>query len=159
MNKFEEYKLFVEDTAKFSERRQKITNIYLTTNSILITAMAFIVKDAGFYSLWEAIIILLLLITGVSICMLWRKLIYSYKSLVDFRIKHLRKIEDHKDMEDCHRMYHQEDELYPRDSEEETLKGKALNISVKESWLPIIFTIIYVIFFIGGIYNVLFYNN
>ena len=34
-NKFEEYKLFVEDTARLSDRRQTISNIYVTVNSIL----------------------------------------------------------------------------------------------------------------------------
>jgi len=29
MDKFEEYKLFVEDTARFTDRRQTVNNIYV----------------------------------------------------------------------------------------------------------------------------------
>ena len=32
--------------------------------------------------------------------------------------------------------YHTEDELYPRDKKNRPIKGKALNISDKEKWLP-----------------------
>ena len=45
--KFDEYKLFVESMDRFSNRRQQISNTYLTVNSIIIGAIAFLVKDAG----------------------------------------------------------------------------------------------------------------
>ena len=47
VNKFEEYKLFVEDTARFTDRRQMVTNIYVAVNTILLSAVALLVKDAG----------------------------------------------------------------------------------------------------------------
>ena len=34
-DKFEEYKLFVDDTARFTERRQTVSNIYVGVNSLL----------------------------------------------------------------------------------------------------------------------------
>jgi hypothetical protein len=43
---FEEYKLFVEDTARFTDRRQTVTNICVTINSVLLSAVALLVKDA-----------------------------------------------------------------------------------------------------------------
>jgi len=39
--KFEEYKMIIDDSARFSERRQSITNTYITVNSLLLTAIAF----------------------------------------------------------------------------------------------------------------------
>jgi len=38
MDKFEEYKLFVEDTARFTDRRQTVNNIYVAVNSIILGA-------------------------------------------------------------------------------------------------------------------------
>jgi hypothetical protein len=35
-DKFEEYKLFIEDTARFSERRQTVTKTYITVNSAIL---------------------------------------------------------------------------------------------------------------------------
>lgn len=61
MNKFEEYKLFVEDTAKFSERRQTVNNTYVAVNSILLSAVSFLVKDAGFEGPWQATAVILTL--------------------------------------------------------------------------------------------------
>ena len=39
MDKFEEYKLFVEDTARFTDRRQTVSNIYVAVNSIILSAI------------------------------------------------------------------------------------------------------------------------
>lgn len=47
VDKFEEYKLFIEDTARFSERRQNVGSTYIAVNSIILSAIAFPVKDSG----------------------------------------------------------------------------------------------------------------
>jgi hypothetical protein len=44
---FEEYKLFVEDTARFTERRQTVNNTYVAVNSIILSAIALLVKDVS----------------------------------------------------------------------------------------------------------------
>lgn len=116
VDKFEEYKLFVEDTARFSERRQTISNTYIAVNSVILSAIAFIVKDAGFLVLWRALVIGLVLWAGIVICRRWNDLILQYKKLVNFRIFELRVMEDHADMQGSHKMYHKEDKLYPRRS-------------------------------------------
>jgi hypothetical protein len=148
-NKFEEYKLFVEDTARFSDRRQQISVTYLTVNSIIIGAIAFLVKDAKFVEVWRGIVVILILGVGVFSCVLWKQLINKYKLIVDFRIDELRAIEEHTNMKDCHKMFHAEDKLYPRDAEGKPIKGEALNISDKEKWLPNVFMGIYTVFFLG----------
>lgn len=45
-DKFEEYKFFIDDTARFSERRQKVGSTYVAVNSIILSAIAFLVKDS-----------------------------------------------------------------------------------------------------------------
>ncbi|MGH9847893.1 MAG: RipA family octameric membrane protein [Blastocatellia bacterium] len=143
-NKFEEYKLFVEDTARFSERRQSVNNSYVTINSIILTALAFLVKDAGFDRPWQAFAVIPVSFAGAIICWRWMMVINNYKKLVDFRINQLRIIESDPDMAGCHRMYHAEDEIYPRNAGGKTITHKALSFSEKEKFLPYLFTTIYV---------------
>ncbi len=143
-NKFEEYKLFVEDTARFSERRQSVNNSYVTINSIILTALAFLVKDAGFNRPWQAFAVIPVSLAGAVICWRWVMIINNYKKLVDFRIDQLRIVESDPGMAGCHRMYHAEDALYPRDAGGKTLTRKALSFSEKEKFLPYVFAAIYV---------------
>jgi len=149
VDKFEEYKLFVEDTARFSERRQTVANIYVAVNSLLLSAIAFLVKDAGLVPVWRGYVSFLLLGAGIIICMQWYQLIIKYKELVRFRINQLREIENDPAMAGCHCMYHREDELYPRDEHDQPIPGQGLNITDLERWLPWTFLIVYGLFLIG----------
>ena len=118
-DKFEEYKLFVEDTARFSERRQKVGSTYVAVNSIILSAIAFLVKDSGFTGRWQLLVVLPLLVAGMSICLSWRQLILNYKKLVNLRIDRLRAMEELPEMEGSSKIYHAEDELYPRSGQGE----------------------------------------
>jgi len=44
--KFEEYKLFVDDTARLSDRRQSVSNIYVAVISILLAAIGLLIKES-----------------------------------------------------------------------------------------------------------------
>lgn len=144
IDKFEEYKLFVEDTARFSERRQKVGSTYVAVNSIILSAIALIVKDIGLTTRWQALVVIPLLVAGIAICLSWRQLILNYKELVNLRIKNLRAIEELPEMIGSFRMYHTEDELYPPGE-----PRKGLNFSDLERWLPWIFLGLYILFLIG----------
>jgi hypothetical protein len=144
--KFEEYKLFVDDTARFTERRQTITNIYIGVNSVLLGGIGLLVKDAGLQSWVVTPSVLALLAAGIVICVFWGQLIRKYKALVGFRIDQLRKMELIAEMQWSHRMYHAEDELYPRDENDQPVPGVKLNFSDLEARLPIVFIIIYAVF-------------
>ena len=89
ISKFEEYKLFVEDTAHFSERWQKVGSTYVAVNSIILSAIAFLVKDSGFTGGWQLLVVLPLLVAGITICFSSRQLILNYKKLVNLRIDRL----------------------------------------------------------------------
>lgn len=149
MDKFEEYKLFVEDTARFTERRQTVTNIYVAVNSIILGAIAFLVKDLEFIDFWKVFVGVLVLVAGIFICLQWDRLIYKYKLLVGFRIRQLREMEESPEMSNCHRMYHVEDELYPRDKDGNDIPGKGLNISDRERLLPRVFITLYGVFLLS----------
>ena len=135
--RMEEYKLFVEDTARFSERRQTITNTYISVNSAIAGLLAFLVKDSGLVDLLVLIAIIALICFGLLICCYWVQLINKYKKLVGFRVKLLHEMEDR--LPDLIGVYHREDELY------KPTQGKPLNISDLERGLPILFGLLYVI--------------
>src|SRR5215211_8135747 len=94
VNKLQEYKLFVEDTARFSERRQKVGSTYVAVNSIILSAVAFLVKDTGLTGRWQLSVVIPLLAAGIAICLSWRQLILNYKKLVNLRIDRLREMEN-----------------------------------------------------------------
>jgi hypothetical protein len=156
VDKFEEYKLFIEDTARFSERRQRVGSTYVAVNSIILSAIAFLVKDSGLTGRWQLLVVIPLLVAGITICLSWRQLILNYKRLVNLRIDRLRAMEDLPEMEGGSKMYHAEDELYPRDEQEKPEPGEGLNLSDKglnfsdlELQLPWVFLALYGIFFLG----------
>ena len=149
-HKFDEYKLFVEDTARFSERRQKVNSTYVAVNSILLSAIALVAKDAGIEAQWQPIIVLPLLVAGVAVCLQWRQLISSYRELVGFRIGQLKKMEVLEEMASSSRMYHEEERmLYPSDDPGKIHSSEGLNFSNIEQLLPWVFVAMYSVAFIG----------
>ncbi len=146
INKFEEYKLFVEDTARFSERRQKVGSTYIAVNSIILSAIALVVKDIGLATRWQALVVIPLLVAGIAICLSWRQLILDYKRLVKLRIDKLWEMEELPEMSGNSQIYHAEAALYPRD---EIKPRKGLGFSNLERRLPRIFLGLYVLFLIG----------
>ena len=148
VNKFEEYKLFVEDTARFTDRRQMVTNIYVAINTVLLSGVALLV-DGGLGNWVMVLAAETILIGGIAVCLFWHQLIRMYKALVSLRIRELRRLEESPGMTGCHQMYHAEDELYPRDESGETIKGQGLNISDLERRLPEVFIALYTVFGVG----------
>ncbi len=138
--KFEEYRTFIEDTARFTERRQNTSNLYMSINSLLLTGLMFAIKDFD-ENLSLAFLFPLLIVTaGIFISLLWRQLIQKYKKLVGLRIATLRKMENEESLSWMAKMYHAEDSLYPQDG-----KKKMLNFSDKEAQLPSVFIGLYII--------------
>jgi hypothetical protein len=147
LDKFEEYKYFVDDTARFTERRQTVSNIYVGVNSILLVTIGWLIKDLGAGDQWTLLLPLPLIIAGIVICLWWRQLIFKYKELVSLRIRTLRGMEDK--MLGSEKMFHVEDELYPRDKNNKMIPGKGLNFSDLEARLPIVFVVLYCTFGVG----------
>lgn len=144
---FEEYKLFVEDTARFSERRQTITNTYITINGAIAGLITFLVRDSGLVNWWLVVAILPLIGFGIVICSYWRQLITKYKRLVGLRLDVLREME--MKLPGSVQMYHREDVLYPRISQNKPIQGVGLNFSDLERRLAWLFIGLYVILGLG----------
>lgn len=147
--RFEEYKLFVDDTARLSERRQTVSNIYVAVNSLLLTAIGLLIKELGARGLWVLLLPLPLVTAGIAVSLWWRQLIRKYKKLVGLRIDTLREMED--EMPESVKMYHVEDKLYPRDEGGEMIPGEGLNFSDLEARLPMLFVVLYCIFGVGSL--------
>ncbi len=146
VNPFEEYKLFVEDTARLSDRRQTVTNIYIAVNSLLLGAISFLIRDAAGGRWWGLCLALPLLVGGIIVCCFWRQFLIKHKTLIGLRIDTLREMEERPGMEESIRMYHVEDKIYPRDEHGKMIPGKGLNFSDLEKWLPVVFLALYAIY-------------
>jgi hypothetical protein len=145
VNKFEEYKLFVEDTARLTERRQTVNNVYVAVNTVLLGAVAILITESSLPPLVMAPAAWMVLAGGFFVCLFWRQLIGRYKNLVGLRIRELRRMEDLPEMAGCQRMYHAEDELYPRPQ----ANRSAPAFSDLERQLPHVFMVLYVLFAVG----------
>lgn len=90
---FDEYRLFVEDTGRTSDRRQTVNNIYLSVNSVLLGAVAILVQQGQLRSFLFLVVEIFIAIAGFFICSDWRKLISQYRKLLAFRFEQLRALE------------------------------------------------------------------
>ena len=143
--KFKEYRAFIEDTARFTERRQNTSNLYISINSLLLTGLMFAIKDFDKELRLEFLFPALIIAAGIFISLLWKQIITKYKVLVGLRIRTLRKMENDEALAWMIKMYHVEDKLYPVDENDKPIMGQALNFSDKEAQLPFVFVGLYTI--------------
>ena len=148
-HKFDEYKFFIEDTARFTDRRQNTSNLYITVNSLLLTAMIFIVADTKFDDIWILLFNIPIAVAGIYVSLWWHQLLKKYQKLVRLRFKVLREMEEKQALEGIEMMYHREDILYPRNEDGTVIQGKGLNFSDLESKLPKLFIVLYAITILG----------
>lgn len=142
-NKLEEYRLFIEDTARLSERRQRITSTYITVNSALAGVITFVIKDPQLSNWMMLIAVLPILVAGMIICYLWDHLITSYRVLINFRIKELEAME--QAIPGSHMMYNREaSKLYNKSQPKESISFTGV-----ERKLPLLFGILYLVVGLG----------
>lgn len=137
MGLFEEYTLYVDHTQRLSERRQNATQTFLTINTGIFTIIAFLFKDVGGQSRQIALGTLPLFVAGLLVCWLWHRILNQYKTLIGWRYKQLRAME--QALPDSYQMFSREwDELYrPRE-------GKpGFDFSGLEQQLPLIFAALF----------------
>jgi len=121
----------------------------VAVNSLLLAAIGLLIKELGARGLWILLLPLPLITAGIAVSLWWRQLIRKYKKLVGLRIDTLREMED--EMSQSVKMYHVEDELYPRDENGEMIPGEGLNFSDLEARLPMLFVVLYCIFGVGSL--------
>jgi hypothetical protein len=86
---YDQYRLFIEMTDRMHQRRQQLVNWFLTLNTGFITAIGVLVEKEI-----NLILIAGLAFIGVSICVIWRKLLKSYKQIKCGRFQVIHEIEE-----------------------------------------------------------------
>ena len=84
----DQYKIYINATEKISDRRQKTNEFFLALNSALLALLGFITSKTNQVELNS--ILIASSISGITMCYLWYRIIYSYKALNDakFRVVH-----------------------------------------------------------------------
>jgi hypothetical protein len=143
MDRFEEYKLLYQRTEKLSERRQATSQTYLTINTAIFGAIAFLVRDSGLtgWSLIQAIGPLF--IVGTLICIIWLNIILNLERVLNWQYGQLRAMEGK--MRGSVGLFTKENnELF------ESRKGrKKFSFTMLEAWLPRILGALYLGYFIA----------
>ena len=65
-DKYDEYKFLVEDTSRFTDRRQRASTLYTSVNSILLAAISLLVKDLDLLDALTAFAALVIVAAGVA---------------------------------------------------------------------------------------------
>jgi hypothetical protein len=90
----EEYRLFLDQIHRLTDRRQTVTTAYLTVNAAIVGALAFLFKE-GYMPGWpQQASALALFAAGLVACDLWRRLILQYSTLLDWWYEQLRALEE-----------------------------------------------------------------
>jgi hypothetical protein len=91
--RFREYLAVMEDTAKLSDRRQTVSDLFVGINSLFLTAAGFVAGTTQFTTwrptaLCAAITLVTLVFNSV-----WLQLIARYRALTNLRIRYLTGLE------------------------------------------------------------------
>lgn len=149
----DQYEQVIEDTAKLSDRRQTVNNLYLSANSLLLGGIA-LLAQGGITTIFPVALIVLISVVGGVLCFDWRRLIQDYRRLVRLRVRILKEIEatDAFKASGCVQVYHREDELYQQDKDGKVVDGEkkpVFGFSRIERNLPTTFGIVYILVIIG----------
>jgi hypothetical protein len=93
-NLFEQYQLFVEETARISDRRHSTSNLFLSVNSVLVGAIALLLQQSGGKGgLFLLFLAFLLVAAGTVLCILWMQLLLKYAKRLRKRFTFLSNLE------------------------------------------------------------------
>ena len=138
-SRYDEYKMLLEDTARFTDRRQNASTLYTSVNSIFLAALSLIIKDIDIVEKYVIFASVVVIFAGIASCVSWTTYIQSYKKLIAFRFKVLKEIEQTSGMQESIKIYAREDEFYYSQDE-----GKGLFTKTEQN-LPLIFMVLYII--------------
>jgi hypothetical protein len=135
--RLQEYKIFIEDTSRYSDRRQTVSNIYVAVNTILLSATAWLLGNSHSSPSMNAddprvlFILVFLSAAGVAASSMWLFLVHRYERIIAARVRELKKIE--KELAASHKMYQKMDDAFC---------GKVPSFSGPERVLPVVFIVL-----------------
>ncbi len=136
VDKFDEYRLFVEDTARLTDRRQQVTNMYIAVHSALLGLLTFLMQQAR-GAPWALLATLPLVAAGLAASWFWLRLLHTYRVLLDFRFQQLEAME--QEMEGLHGVYTREARRFYREAPPE----QRIGFTRLEMGLPRLFLVLY----------------
>lgn len=83
----------LEQINRLIERRQSVTSTYLSVNTAIIGALAFLFSNGTLSGFQQRLSVIILLLSGVVVCDLWRRLIVQHTTLLGWWYEELRKHE------------------------------------------------------------------
>jgi len=141
---FEEYRLFVEDTARFSDRRQTFSNFMVAINSFLVAGIYAVLKDLSPHALPRLMMAAPLLGAGLAASCVWWKLLNKYEDIIASRTDFLKSIERKAGKDSRDGMHLMLEKFYPPE-------GPRRGFTPLEKRLPWIFMGVYSAFMAGVI--------
>jgi hypothetical protein len=164
VDKFEEYRTFIQSTEKLTDRRQLGTQIWVTLHTLLFAALGFLMKEAAASTLLsreagvspatpvnvEWIFALAttgpLLVLGLFSCLIWRKMLMDYRALIGWRFEQLMEMERSAELEGLHRVFNREFEAFFGPE----AKRARISFTQMEALLPTVLIFVYLAFgFVG----------
>jgi hypothetical protein len=134
----EQYKIYINSVEKISDRRQKANEFFLTLNSVLVALLGFIATKLTETKI--EFLSTLASISGMTICYLWYRIIFSYKGLNSGKFKVIHAIEKRLPLA----LYESEWEVVERGEN----KKRYWPFSHIELLVPWVFIFIYIIIFL-----------
>jgi hypothetical protein len=92
---FEQYKMLVESLNKINEIRELANTFWVTTNSLIISAIAYLISTKEFSQQHKPTLVWTLLGLGFILAVLWLRSLTFVKKSVDFRNHFLLEFEKH----------------------------------------------------------------
>ncbi len=93
VDRFKEYQILIEDTAKLSDRRQTINDILVGINALFLTGLGYIIVNSRLTTWWIPEVLGVVALVTLPINFTWRALNERYRKLVGIRIDYLTKLE------------------------------------------------------------------
>lgn len=90
---FDEYTTIVENTAKLSDRRQTVSDLFLGVNSLFLAAAGFVAISSHLTSWWAVAITGAIAAVTLITNSIWLRLIGRYRTLINLRIRYLEALE------------------------------------------------------------------
>src|SRR5215510_11316211 len=136
----EDYERAISQVKVLTDNRQAVTSTYLSVNTAIIGAIAFLLKDGQISGPAQDVAILVFMGSGVVVCDLWRRLLAKYNSLLGWWYEQIRKLES--EIPASFKLYTREyEELYTKPK-----NRSRIGLSSYQAGLTWIFTMIYLIF-------------
>jgi hypothetical protein len=90
---FDEYLAVADNTAKLSDRRQTVSDLFLGINSLFLAAAGYVAVSNRLTSWWAVAIVVAITLITLVINSIWYRLIGRYRALISLRIHYLEALE------------------------------------------------------------------